>query len=93
VGIGASVFLLAIGAIIAFALHVQVGWLDLSIVGWVLMIAGAVGLLVTLSIFNRRRRTIVSSTPPAGYPAQPPAVYPGEQRIIEDDPAPYDRRP
>ena len=39
-GIGASVFLLAAGAIITFALDVRVGWLDLDVVGWVLMACG-----------------------------------------------------
>ena len=90
-GIGASILMLAVGAIIAFALHVQVGWLDLSIVGWVLMIAGAVGLVVTLSILNSRRRTIISSTPTVGYRVQPPAPYAGEERVIEETRAPYDR--
>jgi hypothetical protein len=60
-GIGVSVFLMALGAIIAFALDLRVGWLDLDMVGWVLMAAGAVGLIVTLIIFgNRRQTTIVS---------------------------------
>ena len=45
-GIGASIFMLAIGAIIAFAFHVRVGWLDLNVVGWVLMVAGAIGLVL-----------------------------------------------
>ena len=62
-GIGASVFLLAVGAIITFAFNIRVGWLDLDIVGWVLMAAGAVGLIMTLIVFNRRRTTVVERAP------------------------------
>jgi hypothetical protein len=60
VGIGASIFLIAVGGIITFALDIRVGWLDLHAVGWVLMIVGAIGLIVTLIVFGNRRRTIVS---------------------------------
>jgi hypothetical protein len=62
VGIGGSIFLIAVGAIIAFAVDVSVGWLDLQVVGWVLMLAGVIGLILTLTIWNRRRTvTSVSS--------------------------------
>jgi hypothetical protein len=74
--------MLAVGAIIAFALNVHVGWLDLSIVGWVLMVAGAVGLIMTLTIFNSRRRTVVTQN------TTPPTVAPGERTVSE-----YDERP
>ncbi len=63
-GIGASIFLIALGAIIAFGVNARgVGWLDLDVVGWVLILAGAVGLLTTLSFWGRRRRTRVVRTP------------------------------
>ena len=51
-GIGVSVFLIAIGAILAFAVNVAVSGLDLSMVGWILMAAGAIGLLVALATMN-----------------------------------------
>src|SRR5690606_27266057 len=60
-GIGASVFMLAIGAIITFALDLRVGWLDLDVVGWILMAAGALGLVLSLTFF-RRRRTMTATT-------------------------------
>jgi Domain of unknown function (DUF6458) len=60
--IGASVFLIAVGAIITFALEISVGWLDLDVVGWVLMVAGAIGLVATLIILGNRRRTVVSDS-------------------------------
>lgn len=68
-GIGGSIFLIAIGAIIAFAVDVHVGWLDLQVVGWVLMVAGAVA-LVLLLIYSSRRRTTVTT----GDPRDPRAV-------------------
>lgn len=87
-GIGASIFMLAVGAIIAFALHVHVGFLDLSVVGWVLMVAGAVGLIMTLTIFSSRRRTVVRDTAP------PVSTTTRERRVV-DEPvvSEYDDRP
>jgi heme/copper-type cytochrome/quinol oxidase subunit 2 len=54
-GIGASIFLIALGAILAFAVEAQVWWLDINVVGWVLMIAGVLGLALTLTFWSRRR--------------------------------------
>lgn len=47
-GIGVSVFLLAVGAILAFAVDLTVQGLDLDTVGVILMVVGAIGLLVSL---------------------------------------------
>ncbi|WP_203998920.1 DUF6458 family protein [Micromonospora lutea] len=58
-GIGGSIFLIALGAIFAFAVEANLGWLNLSVVGWVLMLAGVAGLIVTLYFWNSRRRTVV----------------------------------
>ena len=44
-GIGVSVFLLAVGAILAFAVDLTVSGLDLATVGVILMIVGAIGLV------------------------------------------------
>jgi hypothetical protein len=65
-GIGGSIFLIAIGAIIAFGVHVQLGWLDLRVVGWVLMLAGFVGLILTLWFWSSRRRRVVEPPPTPG---------------------------
>ena len=51
-GIGVSVFLIAVGAILAFAVNVTVSGLDLDTVGVILMIAGAIGLLWSLLYLN-----------------------------------------
>jgi hypothetical protein len=61
-GIGGSVALLALGAILTFALDVHVGWLDLDVVGWILMVAGAVGLILTMTVWNRRTRPVGTVT-------------------------------
>lgn len=56
-GIGGSIFLIALGAILAFAVEANLGWLDINVVGWVLMVAGLAGLLFTLWFWQNRRRT------------------------------------
>ena len=58
-GIGGSIFLIALGAILAFAVEANLGWLDINVVGWVLMIAGFAGLVLTLWFWQSRRRTTV----------------------------------
>ena len=54
-GIGVSVFLLAVGAILAFAVTDAIQGVDLTAVGYILMAAGAVGLVMTTLVFGRRR--------------------------------------
>jgi hypothetical protein len=54
-GIGVSVFLLALGAILAFAVEYSVSGLDIKVIGVILMIAGAIGLLITMLLFGRDR--------------------------------------
>ena len=46
-GIGISVFLLAVGAILTFAVDVTTEGIDLDTVGVILMIVGALGLLMS----------------------------------------------
>ena len=58
-GIGVSVFLLAIGAILAFAVNASVSGLDINVIGFILMVAGAIGLLMTMLVFGRRDRGVV----------------------------------
>ena len=58
-GIGGSIFLIALGAILAFAVDASLGFLDLYVVGWVLMLAGVVGLILTMWYWRSRRQTVV----------------------------------
>lgn len=55
-GIGVSIFLIALGAIITFATNVTVAGLNLDVVGVILMVVGALGLAVTLLVWGPRRR-------------------------------------
>jgi len=52
-GIGVSVFLIAVGAILTFAIEVDSsGGFNINTIGVILMIAGALGLLASLTIFG-----------------------------------------
>ena len=51
-GIGTSIFLFAIGAILRFAVEVQTDGLDLHMVGVILMIVGIVGALFSLMFWS-----------------------------------------
>ncbi|MBO1738227.1 DUF6458 family protein [Leifsonia sp. TF02-11] len=59
--LGTGIVLFVIGAILAFALNVQVSWIDLHLVGYILMIAGAVGIILGIILMTRRRRTIATT--------------------------------
>ena len=54
-GIGVSVFLVAVGAILAFAVNATVPNANLDMIGMILMIAGGLGLLVSLAFAASRR--------------------------------------
>jgi hypothetical protein len=68
--LGTAIVLLAIGAILTFAVEVDVQGIDLRIVGWILMIVGALGVILELAIWAPRRRRTVTTD---GY-AAPPAT-------------------
>lgn len=73
-GIGVSIFLIAVGAILTFAVNATVSGVSIQTVGVILMIAGALGLIVTLMIFAPRRRTTRGVV---------------EERVYDDRPTPY----
>ena len=54
-GIGVSVFMLAVGAILAFAVNASVPNANLDLIGVILMVAGGIGLLVSLAFASSRR--------------------------------------
>lgn len=65
-GIGVSLLLVAVGAILAFAVNATVNGIDLVAIGWILMLVGGVGALVSLIFWSswggfpgRRDTTIV----------------------------------
>jgi hypothetical protein len=61
-GIGSSIFLLAVGAILTFAVGNQVDFINLVIVGWILMGLGIVGLIASMVMFGPRKTRRVSES-------------------------------
>ena len=79
-GIGTSVFLLALGAILAFAVDVEsAGAFNVNTIGIILMVAGGIGLLLSMVFwnswggFNRRTTTVVDDGPTT------------RRRVVEDE--------
>ncbi len=59
-GIGVSVLLLAAGAVMTFAIEVEnAEGFNINTIGIILMVAGALGLIVSMTIFGGRRETRV----------------------------------
>jgi|KBSSwiStaDraftv2_1062776.scaffolds.fasta_scaffold03996_6 hypothetical protein len=64
--IGASLFLIAVGAILKFAVTYDGNGFDIGTIGVILMIVGAVGLVLGLFLMTVRRRTDVVTSDPYG---------------------------
>ncbi|MEO7122081.1 MAG: DUF6458 family protein [Lacisediminihabitans sp.] len=60
-GIGSGIFLFVVGAILAFAVNVQVAWINLVLVGYLLMGAGLVVFIISLVLVLRRRSSVVTT--------------------------------
>jgi hypothetical protein len=52
VGIGVSLFLIATGAILAWAVNVEASGVDLNAVGIILLVVGAIGLLLSMLFWS-----------------------------------------
>jgi hypothetical protein len=76
-GIGASIFLIAVGAILAFAVNFTLSGIDINVIGWILMVAGLLGLIITLFVWAPRRRAaaVVQERRYVEDPDVPPATY------------------
>ena len=78
-GLGVSLFLIAVGAILAFAVDATVSGVDIHAVGWILLAVGAVGALISLIFwsswggFGGSRRTVVEDAPVS------------RRRVVEDE--------
>lgn len=55
-GIGISIFLIAVGLIIALAVDVSVAGIDLQLIGWILAIVGLIGLVMTAFVWGPRNK-------------------------------------
>ena len=61
-GIGTSIFLIAVGAILRYAITTNVEGVDLDVVGLILMIVGVIGLVLSflwMTMWSDRRRGAV----------------------------------
>jgi Flp pilus assembly protein TadB len=64
--LGASLFLLAVGAILTFAVTEDVQGVNLGAVGVILMVVGVLSLLINVVWTRTRRRTDVIQQGPGG---------------------------
>jgi hypothetical protein len=73
-----SILLIAVGAILAFAVEGSSSAVDINTVGWILMGAGVLGLVLSMILWDSwmggrggygRRRTVVQEAAPPAEPA------------------------
>jgi hypothetical protein len=83
-GLGVSLFLVAVGAILTWAVTADVEGVDVQVVGVILMVVGLAGLLLSLLFWSSwggpagfRRRTYVTEAPPATRAVQ--------REVVEED--------
>jgi hypothetical protein len=68
-GIGVSLILIALGAILAFAVNTSVSGLEVQTIGWILLVVGIIGALMSMMFwsswggFGSRRETVVHDEP------------------------------
>ena len=76
-GFGIGIFLAAVGAVLAFAVSKTVSGIDIHAVGWILLIVGIVGVVLSMifwsswagpGYFSGRRRTTTVDDGPAAPP-------------------------
>jgi putative Mn2+ efflux pump MntP len=69
VGIGVSLILIAVGAVLAFAIHVTTSGFNVNTIGYILLVVGIVGALISLVFWSSwggvggSRRTVVEDGP------------------------------
>ena len=101
VTIGGSVALIVIGAILRFGVTWKPAHVDLQVIGVILMVAGVLGLTLSLVFLAMRRRDRRSAQvyeerryaePPRPY-AEPPRPYTEPPRPYTEPPGPYTEPP
>jgi hypothetical protein len=75
--IGVSIFLITLGAILAFAVHVSPSGFDVNTVGVILLVVGGIWLLLSLILLANRRTTAARSN-----------TLVEERRIYDEPPLP-----
>ena len=75
-GLGVSLLLIAAGAILAFAVNAEVSGVDVQTIGWILLVVGIVGAVISMifwsswagpGYWSRRRGPYADEAPPPGY--------------------------
>lgn len=89
--IGVGIFLVVVGALLAFAIHANLGWLDLNVAGWILILAGVTELIITLAVWSRRRRSNVVREREVYRNGQPVTVT--ERESVNDPGVPAETGP
>ncbi|TFD28975.1 DUF6458 family protein [Cryobacterium cryoconiti] len=80
--LGLGIFLLVVGAIMVFALNVTVEWMDIELVGSILMGAGAVIMIIGIVLLTRKRSS-VTTTRSAVDPASGEQIT-SQKRSVDD---------
>jgi uncharacterized protein DUF6458 len=73
-GLGIGLILAAVGAVLAFAVTKTVSGVNIHAIGWILLIVGIVGILLSMIFWSSwagpgywtRRRTYIDEGPPGG---------------------------
>jgi uncharacterized membrane protein HdeD (DUF308 family) len=56
-GIGVSIFLIAVGAILTFAVHASLSGVSIQTIGIILMVVGVIAIVLALVMNQQRSRT------------------------------------
>lgn len=80
--IGLGIFLFVVGAILVWALNIQVDWVDLDLVGYLMMGAGFLVFVLGIVMVTRKRSS-VSTTRSAVDPINGESVVRQERSIDE----------
>ena len=75
-----SLTLVAVGAILAFAISAHISWLNLPVIGWILILTGVAGAIITRSTWLRR--TVVKRRPAAAAADRTAQRPPPSQRLV-----------
>jgi hypothetical protein len=87
--IGASIFLIAVGLILALAVNVDLSGIDVQTIGWILTLVGVGGLVLSLAVWNRRRVTVREEAVVRDQPVVRDTPVVREERVIREDPPSY----
>ena len=74
-GLGVSLLLIAAGAILAFAVNASVSGVDITTVGWILLIVGIVGAVLSMIFWSSWAGPGYWSRRRGGYADEGPPPY------------------